>query len=119
MDHLLAWSLEPLQEGNKDLHALLEHLADSQLKAKGLARGRKGSEQERAVILAGFWRTLSIASAKANSSCLLDRVAKIGEQYRSAALVKRVETRVQEERLALCHANVRGRGILRGQFVRM
>ena len=52
------------QEGSKDLHALLEHLADSQIKAKVLARGRKGSEQERSVILAGFRRTLSMASAK-------------------------------------------------------
>ena len=90
-------------------------MADSQIKAKVLARGRKGSEQERSVILAGFSRTLSMASAK----CLLDRVAKGGEQHRSAALVKKVEARVQEERLALWHANVRGRGILRGQFVRM
>ena len=69
--------------------------------------------------MAGFRRTLSMAAAKANSSCLLDRV---GEQHLSAARrrawVKRAETRVQEERLAFWHANVRARGILRGQFVR-
>ena len=30
------------QEGSKDLHALLDTMADSQLRARGLARGREG-----------------------------------------------------------------------------
>ena len=62
------------QEGSHDLRALLESLADFKLKAKGLARGREGSSHERSVILAGFRRELSMASAKAYSACLLDRV---------------------------------------------
>ena len=56
------------QEGSQDLHSLLADLADSQMKAKGLARGREGSEQERALILAGFRRQLSMSSAKAYSA---------------------------------------------------
>ena len=56
------------QEGSKDLHTLLETMADSQLRARGLARGREGTEHERAVILAGLRRVLSLAAAKANSS---------------------------------------------------
>ena len=73
------------QEGCKDLHSLLGILADSQLKAKGLARGREGSEQERSVILAGMRRQLSMTAAKAYSACLLDRVGRVGEEHRMAA----------------------------------
>ena len=39
------------QEGSPDLHALLETLAVSKLRAKGLVRGREGTERERAIIL--------------------------------------------------------------------
>ena len=111
------------QEGSKDLHSLLGTLADSQLRAKGLARGREGTNQERSIILAGLRRALSMAAAKAYSSCLLDRVARVGEEHRQAAKrrawVKREEERMQEERRAYWHANVRARGALRGQLVRM
>ena len=58
---------------------MLETLADSKLRSMGLARGREGSEQERAIILAGFRRELSMAGAKANSACLLERVNRLGE----------------------------------------
>ena len=106
--------LGAFQEGSKDLHTLLDTLADSQLRAKGLARGREGSEQERSIILAGLRRELSMAGAKANSACLLDRAARIGEGHRQAAKrrawAKREEERMQEERRAFWHANVRGRG---------
>ena len=34
------------QDGSKDLHALLETLADCKLRAMGLARGREGTERE-------------------------------------------------------------------------
>ena len=34
--------MQTFQEGSKDLHALLEALADSKLRARGLARGREG-----------------------------------------------------------------------------
>ena len=56
------------QEGSKDLHALL----DSQLRAKGLARGREGTDRERRIIFAGLRRALSMAATKADSACLLD-----------------------------------------------
>ena len=108
------------QEGSKDLHALLNTLADSQLRARGLARGREGTDQERSIILAGMRRTLSMAAAKAYSSCLLDRVSRIGEHHRQAAKrrawVRREEERIQEERRAFWHLSVRSRGISRGLF---
>ena len=91
------------QEGSEDLHALLGTLADSQLRAKGLARGRKeGTDQERSIILAGLRRALSMAAAKANSACLLDRV---GEEHRQAAR-RRAWVKREEERKAFWHAKM-------------
>ena len=50
-----------------------------------IARGRKGSEWERSTILSDFRRELSLAGAKSYSSCLLGRVARVGEEHRNAA----------------------------------
>ena len=117
---LLGLVMGAFQEGSQDLHALLADLADSQLKAKGLARGREGSEQERAIILAGLRRQLSMTSAKAYSSCLLDRLARVGEEHQLAAKrrawLKSEEERLENERKAYWHAHVRGRGLTRGKF---
>ena len=108
------------QEASKDIHALLDTLADSKIRSMGLARGREGTEQERAIILAGFRRELSMAGAKANSACLLERVTRLGEDQRQAAKrrawTKSEEERMQQERRAHWHAYVRGRG-RRGEFV--
>jgi hypothetical protein len=68
------------QEGSKDLHALLETLADCKLRARGLARGREGTEKERSAILSDLRRLLSSLGAKDMSSCLLGRVARVGSQ---------------------------------------
>ena len=87
----------------------------------GLGRGREGTEQERATVLSGLRRKLSLAAAKANSACLLDRVARIGEEHRQAAKrrawAKSEEERVKEERKAYWQAYVRGGGLARrGDF---
>ena len=109
------------QEGSDDIHALLDVLADSQLRARGLARGREGSNHERSTILAGFRRRLSMVAAKAYSTCLMDRVSRIGEGHRQAAKrrawVKREEERMEEEQKAYWHAYVRNIGRRRGRFV--
>ena len=47
------------QEGSKYLNSLLEVLADSMLRVRGLARGREGSEWERSTILSDFRQGLS------------------------------------------------------------
>ena len=95
-------------------------MADSKLKAKGLARGREGSNHERSIILAGYRRELSMASAKAYSACLLDRVARVGEEHRLAAKrrawLKSQQEREDDERAAYWHAHVRARGLARGGF---
>jgi hypothetical protein len=68
--------------------------------------------KERSIILAGLRRALSMAAAKAYSTCLLDRV---GEEHRQAAR-KRAWVKREEERRAFWHANVRVRGLNRGQI---
>ena len=112
--HLQGIVLGAFQEGSKDLHSLLESMADSKLRAKGLARGREGTEQERSIILAGLRRELSMTVAKANSACLFDRVSRIGEGHRQSAQrrawAKREEERMEAERKAYWQAYVRGRG---------
>ena len=104
------------KEGSKDLHGLLDVLADSQLRARGLARGREGSSQERSIILAGLRRHLSMTAAKAYSACLLDRVARVGEDHNLAAKrrawVKGEEERLEAERKAHWHAFVRRIGAI-------
>ncbi len=64
----------------------------------------------------------SVAATKAYSAWLLDRVSRVGEEHRQAARgrawVKREEERMEEERRAFWHANVRARGLNRGQIVR-
>ena len=63
-------------------------------------------------------RELSMAGAKANSACLLGRVARIGEGHRLAARrrawVMRDNELREESGRAHWIANIRGRGILRG-----
>ena len=107
------------QEGSKDLHALLEVLADSKLKMKGLARGREGSEWERSSIMTDLRRELSLAGAKAYSACLLGRVARVGEEHRQAARrrawVKREDERREDESRAHWVANVQRMGFFRGR----
>ena len=118
---LQALVMGSFQEGSKDLHSLLGILADSQLKAKGLARKKERSDQERSVILAGMRRQLSMAASKAYSACLLDRVARVGEEHRQAAerrsWHKMEVEKMEEERKAYWHAFVRGITARRGQFL--
>ena len=54
------------------------------------------------------------------ASGFINRVARVGEEFREAARrrawMKREEERTQEERKAFWQANVRARGVMRGQF---
>ena len=118
---LQCWVMGLSQEASHDLHAFLKPLAESKVQFLGLARGREATAQERAQILSGYRRVISTTCARANSSCLLGRVARVGEAYRSAAKrrawAKREGERLEEERRAHWRAHVQGRGVLRGDFV--
>ena len=107
------------QEGSKDPHSLLEVLADSKLRSRGLARGREGSGWERSSIISDFKRELSLAGAEAYSFCLLGRVARVGKEHRNAARrrawVRREDERREEDSRTHWLANVRMRGVFRGR----
>ena len=61
-----------------------------------------------------------MASARAYSAYLLDRVARVGEEHRLAAKrrawLKSQQEREDEKRKAYCHAHVRARGLGRGSL---
>ena len=115
---LLCLVVGSFQEGSKDLHHLLDHIADSKMRALGLARGRDSTDHERSIFLMNLRRELSTAAAKANSACLLGRLSKIGEGHRQAAKrrvwVRREQEMREEADRAPWRANIRGRGIIRG-----
>ena len=104
------------QEASKDLHDLLDLLADHKVARLGLAKGREASENEHAQMLSGYRRTLSTTAAGANSGCLLGRLAKVGEAHRGAARSRawalREEERLQKEKRAHWRAHVQGRGMI-------
>ena len=115
---LLCLIMGTFLEGNKDLHSLLEILADSKFRARGLVRGREGTEQERSVILLNIRRELNMAGARAHFACLLGRVARLGEGHRLAAKRRAWVLRENEPREVASRAhwtaNISGRGIIRG-----
>ena len=120
---LLCLVVGSFQEASKDVHCLIDWLADTKLESIGLARGREGSEHEKSLIIMHLRRELSLAAAKAQSACLLGRLAQMGEGHRLAAKrrawTKREEERRQEAAKAHWLANVRGKGIFRtpGEFI--
>ena len=118
---LLTWVMGAWQEGSKDLHDLLDLLADAKVQALGLARGREATEWERAMILSGYRRILSTTAARASSGCLLGRLSRIGDGHRAAARrrawAKREGERIEDERKAHWRAHIQGRGVMRGEFV--
>ena len=88
-------------------------------RVRGLPRGREGSDWERSTILSDFRRKLCLAGAKSYSSCLLGRVARVGEEHRNAArrrawVMREDEIREEASRVHWL-ANVRRRGIFRGR----
>ena len=86
----------------------------------GLAMGRELSDRERAKVLSDYRRVLSVTAARATSGCLIGRLARFGPAFRAAAKrrewVRREGERMDEEREAHWTANVRGRGVMRGQI---
>ena len=109
------------QEASRDLHDLIELLADTKVGMMGLARGREASNRERAQILSGYRRTLSTTAARASSGCLLARASKTGEASRNAAKRRawaiRESERLKLERKSHWNAHVHSRGITRGEFI--
>ena len=83
----------------------------------------RGTERERSTFLTQLRRELSTVGAKAQSSCLLGRVSRVGEGHRAAAKrrewVRRENERREDSMKAHWIANVRERGVFigRGQLI--
>ena len=64
-----------------------------------------------------------MAASKAYSFCLMDRVSRVGTGGGAQTGIQkeprgeREEERIPEDRRAFCHANVRVRGLNRGQHL--
>ena len=57
------------------------HLGLLPAESKGLANCREGSVQERAIILSGIRRQLSLVAARAYSACHLHRLVKVEKRW--------------------------------------
>ena len=66
-------------EGSDDLHNLVQVMAESRVRAMGLARGRPGTETELGVVVGQVRRRISVASVSAQAECLLARLSYVGE----------------------------------------
>ena len=96
--------VEFFQEASNDIHDLLDCLADSKLRERGLARGRNGDEWERSIILQDFRREFILVAAKAVSSCMLGKVFIVQTMGRTeASSVPGPSTSVRGDTLPLGH----------------
>ena len=108
-------------EGSKQVHDLITALAETRLKTQGLRKGRPGSDQELAIITSQLRRRISAATVRANITCLLERMAQVGEGAKRAGerrdLVRVEEERMRKDRETQWLARVRGVGLIhRGRF---
>ena len=107
-------------EGSRDLHTLLDTLADSRQRAMVLARGREGSGSEKGQILAQFRRVLSTSSARAQAQTLVSRLQVMGDRGRDAARRRNVagkeNRRLEVEMRGQWQAYIRSLGVARGTF---
>ena len=110
-------------EGSRDLHNLVEGLA--QARALHLARlnGVPTSAGTLATIIGSYRRILSCSFVRSQESCLLSRMGHLGEGAREAAARRRLAVRqeqlAREEASAFFAAYVRGRqGPQRGRLPR-
>lgn len=103
-------------EGREDQHSLINSLAESGLRAQGLARGMKGSEKELGVIVGQIRRTLSTSSVCAQGTCLLSRMTQLGQGAFKAAgrrrWAAREEERMRAKRAAIFVSRVRGQALV-------
>ena len=105
-------------EGSEEVHNLINTLANARLRKVGLARGRAGSDQELAIITSQLRRRISAATIRANYTCLMERMAQVGE-WAGRAENRRGWVRMEEEKMRRDRERQRVRGVglvHRGRF---
>ena len=112
----------PWGEAGKDLHSLVRILAEWKVALVSKNRGWEGSDKELGMYMSQIRKYLSTAFTKAQSICLINRLAHLGEGAKAAAarrdLAKRLEEGRRRDRQAHFLAHMRGKGLSReGQKV--
>ena len=97
MEILRVWWLGP-GEGSKDLHNLVKTLAESKVARQARSKGREASDNELGVVVAQVRKYLSTSFIRAQSLCLLNRLAYLGEGARSAVRRRQLDKRLDEGR---------------------
>ena len=99
------------------MHSLVRVLAESKVALVSRARGWEGSDKELGMYMSQIRKYLSTAFIKAQSLCLINRLAHLGEGAKAAAarrvLAKRLDEGRRRDRMAHFLAHMRGRGLSR------
>ena len=107
----------PWGDCSKDLHSLVKVLGENKVAVQARAKGREASDNELGVIITQIRKYLSTAFVRAQSLCLINRLAHLGEGAKAAAgrrhLARRIEVGRRREREAHYQAHIRGLGLSR------
>ena len=71
-------------EASKGVHDLVETMADCRVRSQAMVRGRLLGGEEKSVVVGQIRRCLSVATVRANTSCLLDRLQQVGNGVKAA-----------------------------------
>ena len=109
-------------EGSKQVHQLVQTLAESRLKFQGLQLGRPGSDQELGVLVGQVRRRLSLVAIQAQVECLLSKLHQVGPgnvqlaKRRTWAILE--DQRMTQERSAQWMRRIEGIHTLRRGFIK-
>ena len=107
----------PWGDCSKDLHSLVKVLGDCKVAKQARDTGREASDNELGIIISQMRKYLSTAFVRAQSLCLINRLANLGEGAKAAAgrrsLAKKLELGRKREREASYQAHIRGMGLSR------
>ena len=108
-------------EVSEEVHNLVGTLSLLRFAKEGRAAGREGSEGRLGVIKGQVRRWLSLATVRANTTCMLALVSQVGEGAGEAGKRRRwlryEEENMRRGREAIWRAEVSGRGVVRrGRF---
>ena len=102
---------------SKDLHSMVKVLGETKVAVQARATGREASDNELGIIISQIRKYLSTAFVRAQSLCLINRLAHLGEGAKAAAgrrsMAKRLEVGRRREREAHYEAHIRGMGLSR------
>ena len=107
----------PWGDGSKDLHKLVKTLGEVKVAKQARDTGREASDKELGVIISQIRKYLSTSFVRAQSLCLINRLAHLGEGAKAAAgrrsLARKLEVGRRREREASFQAHIRGMGLSR------